>query len=243
MECKNCGQEMEEGASFCVKCGNPVGQNDNLAEPQLKEFDSEKVKNYFDDVMKILFNVFAAPINTNQVVAKNPLREGSFVLAVLLAIIYGLSNLWLVKIVVAKVSYYTLAFFGYYSGFLGADYAPLFAYSVLFYLLVLAGLFVGVYFVGKSIFKGEGTGYSVWNIVVVATIPYLASRLLAILLSYITIYLSIIVLLAGLIVFILAFYNGIIASIDINTDNGVYATATAITILYLIIILLMAIIL
>ncbi|HZJ85021.1 MAG TPA: zinc ribbon domain-containing protein [Syntrophomonadaceae bacterium] len=245
MYCKNCRQEIKEGDLFCMNCGIPVEESEAAGENKLKEIDSEKIRGYFNDIKKVLLNMLVSPMTTTQIIARSPLREGSFILAGLLAVTYGLINMWIVQRAFSQIMNTMSAFLGFgYNSFygMGAEYGPIFGYSLLLFLIALGGLFLGVLLAGKYIFKGNRDPYVAWNVAMVSTIPYVASLLLAVILSYLSLYLSLALILIGVILAILSLFRGINAGMGINFDNSAFATPIAIFAMNLILLIAIKII-
>ena len=96
--CKNCGEELEEGASFCIVCGTKIdgsqsnsksSTSDNINKSFSKVNDTiDKFSNDFSDSFSDLFDIYKINmIEDEKVIKRSKIHPGSLYIPILFVVI------------------------------------------------------------------------------------------------------------------------------------------------------------
>lgn len=220
--CPKCGERIIPNTSFCVNCGEPIGEISEGGQ----EIPSFLQQATFGEIMEKAFNtikgMIVAPISTVQ------MEESDFQVPIMLAVILGVIQGLLAIVIVNSAT-------GMLFGFLGVDwmmdyitpsYGKIFLCIFFATLLAMLLLSIGLYLIGMYVFQGKGDGLQIWSVVVKAGVPVTVSLLCAFLLAYISSALSIMFFLTcGILLSALCVYDGIKKVTGLSSNRTVYTVS------------------
>ena len=106
-------------------------------------------------------------------------------------------------------------------------YGSIFFYSLLAAIVMISGLFAGIYLVGGLLFKGKGNVLAAWNVAVASSVPYVAGMLGSMVLSYLSLILGLVVYWFGSMISILCVYDGIKEAMALDDNRSAFAVPLA----------------
>lgn len=249
--CSNCGSKLEDSDLFCVVCGaqqkptngpvyNPAGAGPQQFQgTQAPNVNAEAFKRYMNEIFGILKGMILSPISTVQALSKNAYKEASIILAVVLGLVQGLLFMWAIKQTIGSIfdsiGAAAGAAMGAFGGALGSSmgnlfsipYGKFFLLYLLVYIIAMGSLFFGLYLAGRYIMKGKASLLSVWNVTVAAAIPFTASVIVGLILTYISGILGEIVILFGILISTFSVYSGTKEGAEISDNNTAFAVGLA----------------
>jgi hypothetical protein len=264
--CSKCGSQVGVDEKFCGVCGTPVGekmqvQYEGQAQdtPQVQRpvqqvqyngvqqpvVTKSEVSIYFSEVVELFKNMLLKPATTITKVDSLICKEASFILAGVLAIIYGILSMWSIR---AEVSNLTSAArsigntvnsinpFGGVTNVLQEGvsevnqyipYPKIFLFSFVIFIVFIGVMYASIYLIAKHVLKSEVSGLSLWKIVVSASIPYATALLLQVLVTYISIKIAIVVSFFGIIISAFVLYKGVGDKLKADENKTLFMMAFA----------------
>lgn len=233
MNCINCGNEITQGSVFCVHCG---ARQEVAARPinTVPQPDSS-----FNIAMDSVVKVFKAPIAFMRGVSKVD-STPYIILSIAAILFFGLMAIWTVNRGVNEMyslfaglisSSIPLAAFSKGSVSSLIPYGEIFGQALIFGILVLGGLFAGLLAVGKA-YKAELPALQYLNVAVTGFIPFLASLAAALLCSYVSVGLAILLVKAGSVWSTLCYYSGLEGITGESSERNVMGLAAVYAFLY-----------
>lgn len=225
MKCSNCGCELTEGSKFCVRCGTSVANNMGVNTVEKKQNNN---KGFLDTVLEcfmFILNVLLKPVSTLKEKIKNysdVKSSGILVLVVSLSltIVNLLSNMISTIFVKKITSYYTgdTKLSIEFDNLKNLDYVDLiFKRFFEFAIFILA--LAGIYYIVSMIMKKSSSYFRLATISAVSLVPYGASIIISVIVSYIYAPLSFFILFGSLIYSLLTFINAMDEELNIDDSN------------------------
>lgn len=229
--CHQCGQQIPDEALFCVACGSPQGSaGGQQTTGPAGSFDFKAFGELAKDTV---VGMLTSPISTIRTTGGMELQN-SLIMGGLLAVYYGLLGMWVVGTGVSS-------FMGYFGGGFN-EYGSVFMCSLLIAITFTGGLFLGLFLIGKYLFKGNGTGKEFLNAAVVGQIPFAISLVAGIILAYISPYLLLLLINIGVMISFLCNYAGLQQVTGMDENRTAFALVLAYIVMFLVIFLVAAII-
>lgn len=245
--CSNCGSKMEPDERFCVNCGTPAFiPQEAQADPPTQQLQynpqvnaikqSSKLGQYMKEILEVLIGVFVKPITTVSNLNEKLSSQATFIFGGLITLLYGILATLGISVIVTK----TMGLLGGLLGEVGSLntfglspkklgpvllYFEIFIFSIFIFILFEAILFACLYLAGKYIFRSETTPLGVLKIVIVSTIPLLATILIGIVFAFISVQMAMIILFAGIGISIFVLYGGINNELKISEDKLIYVVS------------------
>lgn len=120
---------------------------------------------------------------------------------------------------------------GYGSVPSGVPYGSIFGHTVLIMAVLIAGLFLGMWLIGK-LFKSEATPVECFNVAVSSQVPMVCALFIGMILSYISIQLCMLVINLGGVLLTVCAYVGYQKVLRLEEDKTVYALPLAFFVMY-----------
>ncbi|WP_343759572.1 zinc ribbon domain-containing protein [Clostridium oceanicum] len=245
--CKKCGNKLNEGDMFCGNCGQPVEENDSSYDKKEKNnIDVEKIMK--DVTMKenvnYLLNMIVKPMDS----LKNQMNKCTdaffYVLALVLSLIISVTQILIIKIGVKSImrllgeqgGIFNLFNPGNYMDEINGMFTKMFIQSAIWSiinLIFLTLIISGIIKVMKNINFNE-IWKKVFKVLVSCMIPLVFFYFIGAISLAISIYISIIFIFIGGLIYIIGLFKGLNYHLKLNEDKCIYVVAMGILInLYL----------
>lgn len=204
MICKQCGTVLKNGDKYCGKC----------------DIYNES---HIEDSCKLIPLFFKSPITAiSEAHAKN---EVSAIVGLVLILITGLLGMIFSAGLFMKLKS-ALGFAGsliYQLGFQGSfPYGKMLGYSLLGEVIVISTLFLALWFVGRVICKSE-QGVDKWfSLAVIGQIPAVAGLIIAMVITFISVPIALIVFTVGWLISAICYYVGFREATQIPENKSIY---------------------
>lgn len=114
-------------------------------------------------------------------------------------------------------------------------YGTIFGYSILLEIAVIGGLFLGMWLVGKYLFKSDGKPAEYFNVAVVSQVPLICAIAAGLIISYISLPLGLLVMKLGGLLSVVCAFLGFRQVMGQEEDRTVLALPLAFLVMYLVI--------
>lgn len=237
--CPNCGSQLQDDDQFCTCCGarRNTPQSNTNAGQNSQPVNTAGIGEYFKEILSVVIGILTKPASTIRYAAKGFKRESSFILAGIMVLVQSLLGMWSIRNVMGGVRNALTNAMGMFGGMLGGfniSYGKIFFTTLISMVIMLATLSGVVFLMGKYAFKGQGSFFSIWNVVVCGFVPYVALGFAGIILSYLSAAIGQVVIAAGILVFILLLFIGTMESMGVGDDKTVFILATSVMIIFLV---------
>lgn len=249
--CTKCGNKLDEGSRFCPVCGTPVNADiinqqhgqyqayTNISQPNP---DLVKLKKCITEMLRAVVNIFAKPVSTITNVGENIETGTAFMIAGIFAVVYGLINMWIIKIfehsvnkALGKVD--VLGILPDSSSY-KIPYGKIFLTSFLEFALLIFIVFIINYIIAGYFMRVTYNPKALFRVTACAFIPIIFFKILLALFAYISIPIGCIIYLAGIVFTLFLLYKGIDSVLHINEDKAIYLILASVMIAYIIFILI-----
>jgi len=233
--CRKCGQEINEGVQFCGNCGISAGEEKNLnsSSNEVRRPTNSNFSIYINEILEIAKSMLKKPVSTIVSCDEKLKKESCGILVLILSALFGLSNIWTIKMAISGVEKSvtkTGGIFGLDQIFAQASnfvnesipYGKIFFTTGFIFLLGLILLFASNYLIGKYIFKSSVRPETILKVISCSAIPFILILFLRIVVSYISSMLGLIVLFIGIIATIIILFKGIAATLDISEEIVIF---------------------
>lgn len=232
--CRQCGQEIPDDYRFCAACGSPQEAAASTAASSAS-FDM----NAFGALLKgTVTGMIIAPVTTIRNLGRMELQN-TLIIGGVMALIYGLVGIMLFNTVLSGIAGSGLGFFmpdfGEYGG-------QVFLYMALLGLVCMGGLSLGLWLTGKYLFKGRGEYVDFLTIAIVGQIPMMGALLAGSILSYITAYLGMLMIVIGSIITPITNYAGLHQISGLDENRSAFAVALAYVVMYIVLAIVLKIV-
>ena len=217
--CSNCGQQISDGTVFCGNCG--AGQ-DGAGSPGGSQVD---VNEFMDIAKGTLVGMITSPITTIRSIVNIKLQY-SLIMAGVLAVIYGL-----VSVIVAQMG--ASAILGGFSGMMNEVMGQVFFYSMIYGLIMIGGMFLGLFLLGKA-FGGGGEAGEYLIVATASQVPLLAALVAGVILLNITYYLFSAVIFIGAMISIICIFCGLNQASGLNENKSAMVTSLSYIVMLLV---------
>lgn len=204
--CTKCGNEVDKDDRFCSNCGAPIEENHK--------------NEVWSEIKQVVKGMAVNPVKTISNVSNVISEETSIILAGIIAVIYGVLILGIVKKITSSVT-----IFKYFNLSYKFPYVKMFFLTI---LLVAIGYLISLLLLslmGIAVFKGKKDFAGIWKVVVVSLIPYFYANVIAIVSSVISINISSIFMNGGLIIVSICLYKGLKNVIKVKEDKIAFTVA------------------
>lgn len=237
--CPICGSQLQDDEQFCKNCGAKINssQSDIDGGQTLQPTNTNEIGEYFKEILSVVIGLLKKPASTIRYAAKSFKKESSFILAGIMVLVQSLLSMWSIRNVMGGVRNALTNAMGMFGGMLGGfniSYGKIFFTTLISMIIMLAVLSGIIFLMGKYAFKGQGSFFSIWNVVVCAFVPYVVLGFAGIILSYLSAAIGQVVMAAGMLVFILLLFIGTMESMEVGDDKTVYILATSVMIIFLV---------
>lgn len=223
--CRQCGQQIKDGDPFCTLCG--ASQNGSTPKASMA-VNNDRI----NDIINIVLGMLLKPISTIRTVCR--LEFTSFaILGGAIAVLTGLLAMWMTSAIGNFIM--DIIGFGSFSSIRGEiPWGQIFAYSLISTLAVMLGQYLGMFLIGKLMFKSESASTPYLNVAVASSVPTTAAMIIAIILAYIYTPLGLLVLYLGMMVSLVCVYFGTKQIVNGDDDKLVYALPLIYLIMYIV---------
>lgn len=247
--CGSCGARCDGANGGAQQAA--VQQNYQQPAAPVSSVNTEAFSRHAKQMLDIVVGMLIKPASTMKNLVHTVDQTTTLILGAILAIIQGIFSLWTLGQFVSMIDKFIVKFatsMGTLMGALGGGsksldasdllgitngisqfrklikipYGAAFFHGIVLYLIVAGLIFLGIFLAGKLIAKANVDALKVLKIAVFATIPVIAAEFLKILLSYISSYLGIFVLLIGILISITAIIVSIKEIMEIDDDKLVF---------------------
>jgi hypothetical protein len=231
--CKKCGQEIGPSERFCGNCGTGVVdvRNLNNNSNEVRTVSNSNFSIYINEILEVAKGMLRKPVSTIVSCDEKLKRESSGMLVLVLAILFGLSNMWTVKKITSDVGTLVTGSIGSSFGLNGmfsetinasVPYSKIFIQTGFLFIIGMIILFASNYLIGKYIFKSSVKPLTIVNVISCSAIPFIVALFLRIILSYISSTLGVAVLFIGIIVAIISLFRGITKVLNISEEITIF---------------------
>lgn len=234
--CRNCGQEINLGEQFCSNCGKSVVENNDINSISNKALNIRysNFKIYINEILEVTKGILKNPVSTIVNCDSKLKKESCGILVLLLSVLFGLLNMWAVKMTTSVADE---LFSGLRSSILGTDGLlgqisqlingsissdKVFFITSFLFIVAVSMLFASNYLIGKCIFKSSVKSETILKVISCSAIPFIFAFFLSIVLSYISSTLGFIVLFIGMIATLIIFFRGITEALSISEEITIF---------------------
>lgn len=219
--CSNCGQQLEDGTVFCGNCG---ARQDGAGSPPGNQVDA----NEFANIAKgTLVGMLTSPVTTIRSIVNTQLQY-SLLMAGALVVIYGI-----VFVLAAQIG--ASLMFGEFPGFgsgMGDAMGQVFFGAMIGGLLMIVGMFLGLFGMGKA-FGGSGGAGEYLAVATAIQVPILAALLVGIILFNLSPYLCSGAMFIGVIISVISNYCGLNQVSGLNENKSAIASSLSYIVMFL----------
>lgn len=236
-----CGQQIPDEYSFCTACGAPTKSSDVDNIPVVKT----NIK--IDEMVSIFMGMLTKPITSVRVVTTMEMNNFA-ALAGIIALLWGLMGMWLVKRLAVMTGVLMENMMGDLGGFISmiagdamseistnTPYESIFFFGLFFCLAMILGLFCGQFATGKFMLKSTPGAIPCFNVAVSSQVPLITAVFFGMVLSYISVPLVLIVMKIGALVSVISVYFGLQKASEGENDRVVYALPLTVLVMYLVV--------
>ena len=222
--CTKCGKKLEEGQ----KCDCEKNQKEKVASTT----SSIDVNSYINSYIEIVKGIFTKPVNT----IKKFATSDHFILGIIALILNSMiSGIFLYCVSKEAMGSFTNLMGGYNSLLLGTTsieipFFKTFLYGILFMIVGFAVTALMIYLIAGSMMKDKIDIKKAFSLVGVCSVFTTVTTIAAILLTYLSIKIMIVVLLIAGIFYLTYLYQGIEEVTEINKNKLAYVFVPAISI-------------
>lgn len=216
--CSQCGKQMEDENVFCTSCGFQRGGD-------LRGINAVPQATFnLTEITNIILGMITTPASSIKSSITTRLQN-SIILSILIVLVYGLLSIWAMNSEI--LSEYT------YNSMNPNDL--IFGQTILLMIVVITALFLGMWLVGRFLFKAKATPIEYFNIAVASQVPMVCAIVIGLILSYISFTLGRPVIALGIVVQIVCVYIGYQRLMNLEEDKTVFALPLALLVMYLLI--------
>ena len=182
---------------------------------------------YMSETFNLMLNAITKPV-TATIKSATLLKDGAmYTLYGILAIIYGLLNMWSIKAAMGGLAsiFKSVLPFNRFMSMGDMDlpsgvYGKVFMISIVFFVISTLAIFITVLIYGKYIKKIDCKGADILKVTLTAAIPLVFGLFLNIIFSYLHVVIGTIIMFASLIISVICLYSGVSATLKLDNDKG-----------------------
>jgi hypothetical protein len=227
--CVNCGDKIENQELICIGCGTNMGRLlKNHGGSVGYGSSTGALGTFLEYLKKVIKALIVTPVSSTISYSKELGLRGGAALSAAFSIIFGLTGLWIYELVFSRLlklsENYARANVGgrliHEADMfikqnletlknLKMSHIKVFAICFLIFMLSITVMFLTSYFAGVLIFKRKEKPLELWNSFVCASAPFITGLIVSTAAAYISMALSIIIIIAGSTVALICLYHGI----------------------------------
>ncbi|HWP95765.1 MAG TPA: zinc ribbon domain-containing protein [Syntrophomonadaceae bacterium] len=211
--CRQCAQQLADDDLFCTVCGASQGAvGAATGRPGTASNDR------LNEVMGVAIGILTRPISTIRAVVGMDFHTIG-ILGGAIAILTGLLGMWAVSAlgnsIMDMIPFASMGSSSWTSDF---PWGKVFAYSLVGIIMIMLALFLGLFSIGKLMFKSNSTAIPYLNVAVASTIPTIAAMIIGIIFCYIFAPMGFLVFNMGTMVSIVCIFFGL-KEISLGEDD------------------------